>query len=74
MIKFSRYQLNFRVINIIGNNILNKYFQNNFSRYRNSLAYKQLLVAHRMSKVIFMKYLPPVTPKLVASLKMLRIY
>ena len=27
-----------------------------------------------MSEVIFMKYLPPVMPKLVPKLKMLRIY
>ena len=48
-------------------------------RYRNSSAYNQLLIAHilisiSMSKMIFMKYLPPVRPKLVPKSKMLRIY
>ena len=66
---------NFRVINIIGiNNILNESFQNNLLRYRSSSAYNQLLIAHIMSKIIFMKYLPPVRPKMVPNLKMLRIY
>ena len=44
------------------------------SRYRSSLAYNQLLMAHIMPKIIFMKYLPPVRPKLVPKLKILRIY
>ena len=44
------------------------------SRYRSSLAYNQLLIAHIMSKIIFMKYLPPPRPKMVPKLKMLRIY
>ena len=65
---------NIRVINIIGNNILNGWFWNNLSKYRSSSAYNQLLIAHIMSKVIFMKYLPPARPKMVSKLKMLRIY
>ena len=44
------------------------------SRYRSLLAYNQLLVAHIMSKIFFMKYLPAVRPKMVPKLKMLRIY
>ena len=65
---------NFRVIGIIGNNILNEWFLNNLSRYRSSSTYNQLLIAHIMSKIIFMKYLPPVRPKMVPNLKMLRNY
>ena len=38
------------------------------------MAYNQLLIAHVISKIIFMKYLPPVRPKLVPKLKVLRIY
>ena len=38
------------------------------------MAYNQLLIAHIMSKIIFTKYLPPVRPKMVPKLKMLRIY
>ena len=34
----------------------------------------QLLIANKMSKIFFMKYLPPVRPKLVRKLKLLRIY
>ena len=34
----------------------------------------QLLIAHITSKIIFMKYLSPVRPKLVPKLKVLRIY
>ena len=34
----------------------------------------KLLIAHIMSKLIFMKYLPPVRQKMVPKLKMLRIY
>ena len=67
-IKFSSYQ------NIIGNNILKEWFYNNFLRSRSSLAYNQLLIAHIMSKLIFMKYLPPVRPKMVPKSKMLRNY
>ena len=44
------------------------------SRYRSSSVYNQLLIPHIMSKIIFMKYLPPVRPKVVPILKMLRIY
>ena len=44
------------------------------TRYRSSSAYNQLLIADIMSKIIFMEYLPPVRPKLVLKLKMLRIY
>ena len=47
---------------------------NNLSRYRSSSAHNQLLIDHIMSKTIFMKYLPPVRPKLVLKLKRLRIY
>ena len=65
---------NIRVIIIIGNNILNGWFWNNLSKYRSSSAYNQLLIAHIMSKVIFMKYLPPARPKMVSKLKMQRIY
>ena len=65
---------NFRVIGIIGNNILNEWFLNNLSRYRSSSTYNQLLIAHIMSKIIFMKYLPPVRPKMVPNVKMLRNY
>ena len=65
---------NFRVINIIRNNILNEWFWNNLSKYRSLSAYNQLLIAHIMSKVIFMKYLLPVRSKMVPKLKMLRIY
>ena len=65
---------NFQVINMIGNNNLNEWFQNNLLRYRSSSAYNQLLIAHIMSKMIFMKYLPPGTLKMVPKLKMLRIY
>ena len=43
-------------------------------RYRSSSVYNQLLIAHIMSKIIFMRYLPPVRPKMVPKLKMLRIY
>ena len=34
----------------------------------------QLLIAHIMSKIIFIKYLPPVGPKMFPKLKMLKIY
>ena len=44
------------------------------STYRSSSAHNQLLIAHIMSKMIFMKYLPPVRPKMVPKSKMLRIY
>ena len=44
-----------------------------YRRYRSSSAYNQLLIAHIMSKIIFRKYLPPVRPKLIPKLKMLRI-
>ena len=44
------------------------------SRCRSSLTYNQLLIAHIISKTIFKKYLPPVGPKLVPKLTMLRIY
>ena len=43
-------------------------------RYRSSLAYNQLLITHIMSKIFFMKYLPPVKLKVAPKLKMLRIY
>ena len=43
-------------------------------RYRSSSAYNQLLIAHIISKIIFMKYLPSGRPKLAPKLKMLRIY
>ena len=43
-------------------------------RYRSSSAYNQLLIAHLISKIIFMKYLAPAWPKLVPRLKMVRIY
>ena len=43
-------------------------------RYKSSLVYNQLLTAHIMSKIIFMKYLPPVRPKMIPKLKMPRIY
>ena len=59
---------------MIGSNILNEYFQNNLSRSTSSLAYNQLLIAHIMTKIIFIKYLPPVRLKLVPKLKMFRIY
>ena len=36
--------------------------------------YNQLLIAHVMSKMIFMNYLPPVRPKIFPKLRMLRIY
>ena len=65
---------NFRVINVVGNNILNVCFQNNLSWYRISSTHNQSLVAHIMSKISFMKYLAPIRPKLVSKLKMLRIY
>ena len=66
---------NFRVINIIGSNAPNERFLNNLSTYRSSSAYNQLLIAHIMSKIIFMKYLPPVRSKISPKLiKMLRIY
>ena len=55
-------------------NILSEWFSNKFSRYRGSSAYNQLLIAHKMSKIIFMKYLPPVRPKIIPKLKILRIY
>ena len=61
-------------MNVIGNNILNEWFYNNFLRYRSSSVYNQLLIAHIMSKIIFMKYLPPARPKIVPKSKMLRIY
>ena len=38
------------------------------------MAYNQLLIAHAISKIIFMKYLSPVMPKFVPKLKVLRIY
>ena len=44
------------------------------SRHRSSCGNNQLLIAHIMSKIIFMNYLPPVTPEMVPKLKMLRIY
>ena len=62
-----------RVISIIGNNILNEWFWNNLSKCRSSSAYNQLLIAYVISKIIFMKYLPPARPKMVPKLKMLRI-
>ena len=34
------------------------------SRYRSSSAYNQLLIAHIMSKILFMQYLPPVRSKI----------
>ena len=43
-------------------------------RYRSSSAYNQLLIAHIISKIIFMKYLPSGRPKLAPKLKMFRIY
>ena len=43
-------------------------------RYRNSSAYNQLLIAHIKSIILFMKYLPPVRPKMFPKLKTLRIY
>ena len=33
-----------------------------------------MLIAHIMSKIIFVKYLPPAGPKMVPKLKMFRIY
>ena len=39
------------------------------SRYRSLSAYNQLLITHMMSKIIFMKYLPPVRPIMVPKLK-----
>ena len=56
------------------NNILNEWFSNNLSRYRGSSAYNQLLIAHKILKITSVKYLPPVRPKMVPKLKMLRIY
>ena len=44
------------------------------SKCRGSLAYSQLLIGHIMPKIISMKYLPPVSPKLVQKLKMFKIY
>ena len=43
-------------------------------RYRSSLAYNHLLIAHIESKIISMKFLPSVRPKNVPKLKMLGIY
>ena len=49
-------------------------FLNNLSRYKNSSAYNQLLIAHVMSEIIFMKCLPPVRFKLVPTLKVPKIF
>ena len=43
-------------------------------RYRSSLAYNQLLIAHIESKIISVKFLPSVRPKNVPKLKILGIY
>ena len=43
-------------------------------RLRSSSAYNQLLITHIISKTIFIKYLPPVRPKMVPKLKMLRVF
>ena len=43
-----------------------------FVEYKSSSVYNQLLIAHTISKIIFMKYLPHVTHKLVLKLVMLR--
>ena len=52
----------------------NECFLNNLSRYRSLSTHNQLLVAHIMSKMIFIIYLPLVKPTLVPKSKMLRIY
>ena len=39
-----------------------------------SSAYNQLLIAPKMSKITFMKYLPLARPKLAPKLKVPRIY
>ena len=44
------------------------------SRFRSSSANNQLLISHIISKIIFIKYLPLVRPKMVPKSKMLRIY
>ena len=43
-------------------------------RYRSASACNQLIIARIISKIIFVKYFPPVTPKLFPKLKMLRIH
>ena len=43
-------------------------------RYRSLSGYSQLLIAHVLSKIIFMKYLPAVRSKMSPKLRMLRIY
>ena len=58
---------------MIGNNILNECFYNNLLTYRSSSPYSQLLFAHIMLKIIFMRYLRSVRPKLVSTLKVPRI-
>ena len=44
------------------------------SRYTSSSAYNQLLIAHIMSKITFMKYLSPARSKMAPELKMFKIY
>ena len=39
------------------------------SRYKISSAYSQLSIAHIMSRIIFMKYLPSVRLKLIPKIK-----
>ena len=51
----------FRVINIMGNNILMNDFKI-ICKYRSLSVYNQLLIAHIMSKVIFFKHLPTLGP------------
>ena len=43
-------------------------------RYRSSLAYNQLLIAHIELKIVSVKFLPSVRPKNVPRLKMLGTY
>ena len=53
----------------MGNNILNECFWNNLSGYRCSSANNQILIVQIMSKIIFLKYLSLVRPKIGFKIK-----